>query len=72
MIRYKMNILSALKDHGYSSYRLRKDKVLGQATIQQLRNDEIVSMSTINQLCAMLHSQPGDLLEFIPDPEEEG
>ncbi len=37
MIIYKINILEALKKAGYSSYRLRQEKVLGEGTLQQLR-----------------------------------
>ena len=42
-IIYKKDILAALKDAGYSTYRLRKEKLLGESTSQQLRNNELVS-----------------------------
>ena len=66
-IVYRLNIVEALKDAGYSSYRIRKEKIMGEATLQKLRNEELVSWETINLLCGMLNCQPGDLLEYSPD-----
>lgn len=63
-IKYKVNILAALKYRGYSTYRLRKDKLLGEATIQQLRNNELVSWANMTKLCELLDCQPGDILEY--------
>lgn len=63
-IRYKLDILEALKQAGYSTYRLRKEKILGERVIQQLRNGEIVSWKTIETICDILNCQPGDLVEY--------
>ena len=43
MIKYKIDVLRALKNTGFTTYRLRKDKILGEATIQKLRGFELVS-----------------------------
>lgn len=70
-IKYKIDVLEALKSAGYSTYRLRKEKLLGEATIQRLRAGEPVSWENIATLCALLNCQPGDLLEHIPAPAGE-
>ena len=31
---YKINVLQALKDKGYSTYRIKNDKLLSQSTLQ--------------------------------------
>ena len=62
-ITYKIDVLAALKEKGYTTYKLRKEKLLGESTIQQLRNGEIVSWATIDTLCTLLDCQPGDLVE---------
>ena len=59
-IHYKVDVLEALKRAGYSTYRLRQEKLMGERVIQQLRNGEIVSWNTI---CTLLKCQPGDLVE---------
>lgn len=68
-VQYKLNIISALKDAGYSTYRLRKEKLLGESTIQKFRNSELVSWDNISTVCKLLNCQPGDLLEYVPDED---
>ena len=69
MLRYKIDILEELKEKGYSSYKLRKDKLMGEAQIQKIRSGELVSKETLNTICKLLNCQPGDILEYIPDEE---
>lgn len=69
-IQYKMKILPAMKAGGYNSNRLRKEKLLSQATIQKLRQGELVSWLNISRICSILKCQPGDILEYVEDREE--
>lgn len=62
-LQYKVNVLASLKDKGYNTNRLRKEKLLGESTIQQLRKGELVSWTNIDRICTMLECQPGDLIE---------
>ena len=66
-IRYKVDILDKLKKIGFSSYKLRKDKIIGEAMIQKLRNGELISWSCINKICELLECQPGDILEYVDE-----
>lgn len=70
-IIYKINVLQALKEAGYNTNRLRKDKLLGEATIQKLRNGELVSYKNIETICHLLGCQPGDIMEYVEDKAEE-
>ena len=70
MLKYKDDILLILKQSGYSTYRLRKDRIMGESKIQNIRNN-LVSIETINQLCKLLICQPGDILEYIPDTQND-
>lgn len=67
-IKYKINVLSALKEKGYSTYRLRKEKILGERVIQQLRDEDPISWEVLTRLCSLLDCQPGDILVY--DNEE--
>lgn len=67
MIKYKIDVLDALKCHGYSTYKIRNDKILNEATLQKLRSGKYINMENLDKLCILLDCQPGDLLEFIPD-----
>lgn len=69
-IKYKFDVMEALKKAGYSSTRLRNEKLLGESYMQQLRRGELVSWKAIETVCRLLECQPGDLLEYIPDSIE--
>lgn len=69
MIKYKIDILSALKNTGYSQNRIRNEKLIGQSYLTQLRHYELVSWKTIDTICRLLDCQPGDILEYVPDSE---
>ena len=75
-IVYKKDILPALRDAGYSQNRLRLERIMGQATITQLRHGNLVSWKNIEILCRLLHCQPGDILEYQEenpqDQQQEG
>lgn len=62
-IAYKTDILSTLKEKGYNTTRLRREKLLAESTIQQLREGKLVSWTNIDRICALLNCQPGDVLE---------
>ena len=64
-IRYKVDIMAELKKKGYSSARIREEKLIGQSYLQQIRHGELVSWKTLNTLCSLLECQPGDLVEFV-------
>ena len=64
-IVYKMDILAALKEAGYNTNRLRKEKLLAEGVIQSLRENKYLSLQNIDRICALLGCQPGDLLEYV-------
>ena len=70
-VKYKIDVLAVLKDAGYTTYKMRQEKLLGESVLQQLRKGELVSWANISRLCSMLEIQPGDLLKYVPDTEEE-
>ena len=63
-LKYKINILDALKEKGVSSYTLRKEKLLSESTIQKLRNGEGVSWDNLETLCKLLECNIGDILDY--------
>ena len=64
-IQYKMDILLALKEAGYNTNRLRKEKLLSEGVIQALRENRYVSMQNLSKICELLSCQPGDILEYV-------
>lgn len=66
-LNYKINVLQALKERGYTTVKLRKDKLLAEGVIQSLRESKPISWVNISRLCELLHCQPGDIMEYVPD-----
>lgn len=66
-IIYNKNILDNLKSRGFTTYRIRKEKLLSESTLQKLREDKPITTETIAILCKLLDCQPGDIMEYIPD-----
>lgn len=66
-IKYKIDILTELNNKGFSSYRIRKEKLFGESTLQKIRQNELVSWENIDKICALLECQPGDLIEYVND-----
>ena len=61
-IKYKIDVLAALKEKGYPTTRLRKEKLIGEATIQRLRHKQSVSFEILSKLCNLLECDIGDIL----------
>ncbi len=68
-IRYKVDVLAELKKKGYTSTKIREEKLIGQSYLQQLRHGELVSWKTLDTICALLGCQPGDLVEYVSEPD---
>lgn len=72
MFTYRMDVLERLKDAGYTTYRLRKDRIFSEKTIAALRHGELVSFATYDKLCTMLGCDLGDILGHVEQIEIEG
>ena len=66
-ITYKINVLQRLKEKGYNTNRLRKEKLLAEGVIQSLREEKAISFSNLEKLCELLDLQPGDIIEYVED-----
>lgn len=66
MLQYKVDVLQALKAKGFTSYRLRQEKLIGERQLQQVREGVIVSPACLDKLCELLECQPGNLIEYKP------
>jgi putative transcriptional regulator len=70
MLTYKINVLETLKENGYNTNRLRKEKLLGENSIQYIREGKMVGAKALNAICKMLDMQPGNIIEYVDDPEK--
>ncbi len=66
-LQYKLDVLQAIKEKGYNTTALRKDKILAESTIQKLRDKQPISWANISQICKLLNCQPNDFLEYVEE-----
>ena len=63
--------MDKLKEKGYSSTRLRREKLLGESYMSQLRRGDMISWAALDMVCTLLECQPGDLIEHINSAGED-
>lgn len=71
MISYRIDILKALSDRGYPCTRLRKEKILSESTMQNIRHGRNITTETINTICIILRCQPSDIIKVEASDEEK-
>lgn len=62
-------LLKILDERKITSYTIRKDNVIGQASWKKIHEGGHVDTRTLDALCKYLNCQPGDIIEYIPDEE---
>ncbi|MDR1185076.1 MAG: helix-turn-helix transcriptional regulator [Coriobacteriales bacterium] len=54
-----------MKERGLTTYRIRKENIIGERTLQNIREGKGISMESLAALCKALECQPGDILEYV-------
>lgn len=62
-------LLNIFKDKGITSYTIKKENIIGQASYKKIKDGGDIDTRTISKLCKYLECQPGDILEYVPDEE---
>ena len=66
-LKFKIDILKALKEKNITTYYLRTSKILSESTIQKLREGKGVSWDSLETICKLLECQPADIIEYVED-----
>lgn len=64
-------LLKLLEEKGMTSYTVKKNKVVGQATFHKIKTGGDIDTRSIARLCEALECQPGDILEYVPESKEK-
>lgn len=67
-MKYKVDVIARLKEAGYNTSTIRKEKIMGEAMLQKLRKGQMVSWATLETICGILDCQPGDIIEYEQEP----
>lgn len=76
MLKLKIDVIKALKEAGVTASSIKHTKAIPQGTLDKLRGWQAgaridVSTKSIDKVCTILKCQPGDILEWVPEAEEE-
>ena len=71
MLKYKIDVLDTLKESGYTTTKLRKEKLLGENAIQSLRHGEMVGIIALDKICTLLDMQPGNIIKYVENEQEQ-
>lgn len=63
-------LLAMMEVKGLSTYRIRKEKIISESTLQNIREGKRITTDAIASLCGALNCQPGDILEYVPDQQQ--
>lgn len=67
MLKFKVNIIDLLRENGYNPGRIRKEKLIGEKTMQDMKAGVVPGTKTIDTLCKILEMQPGNLLKYVDE-----
>lgn len=69
-IKYN-KLFELLSQKGLTMYSLRKNRVIGTETLEKMRKGTgHIDDRSINRLCEYLNCQPGDIMEYVEDSEQ--
>lgn len=60
-------LINLMREKGITSYTIKRDKIIGQATYKKIIEGGDIDTRTIAKLCKLLNCQPGDILEYSDD-----
>lgn len=64
-------LFDLLNRKGFKKGDLMKAAGISSPTMAKLAKNETVQTDIISRICKALDCQPGDIMEYMPDPEQE-
>ena len=60
-------LLELMNLKGLTTYKIRKEKIISESTLQNIRQEKCITTDAIASLCKALQCQPGDIIEYVED-----
>lgn len=54
---------------GVTQYKILKDKVIDNKTLDGLKHNRNITLLTLEKLCRVLDCTPNDVVRFLEDPK---
>ena len=71
MIIYK-DVFEKMKCNGYSTALIRKEKLIPEGSLQNIRDGKLVNLKTIYTICRLSGCRIEELIEYVPDEPIDG
>ena len=71
MIVINLDVMLAKRKVSVTELSERLGITMANVSILKNGKAKAVKLETLNKICRILHCQPGDILEYVPDPEKE-
>lgn len=64
--KYKIDVVQALSDKGFTSYKIKQNSLLSQGTLKKLKDGGNVTLETLDAVCCMLRCSIADIIDIEP------
>ena len=64
-------LFALMKEKGLTTYKIRKEHIITETTLQKLREGKNVTTDSISALCAALGCQTGDIMEYVEEENKD-
>ena len=71
MIVINLDVMLAKRKVSVTELSERLGITMANVSILKNGKAKAVKLETLNKICRILDCQPGDILEYVPDPEEK-
>ncbi len=71
MLKYKIDVMETLKEAGYNTTKIRKEKLLNESALQAFRDGKMIGTAVLDKLCFLLDMQPGNIIKYVEDAETD-
>ena len=71
MIVINLDVMLAKRKVSVTELSERLGITMANVSILKNGKAKAVRLETLNKICRILDCQPGDILEYVPDPEEK-
>lgn len=63
-------LFEKMHEKGLTTYKIKKEGIIAEPTLQKLRTGKVVTTKTIERLCIALDCQPSDIMTVTRDKGE--
>ena len=66
-----LDVMMAMRKKGLTELAVEIDITLANLSILKNNKAKAIRLSTLNEICKALNCQPGDILQYVEDEDEE-